>query len=69
MKEIDEKEMEKAAGGAIDYRSGGKECDKYVPKYEMYRMMPEYQNCLSCANYERVDWDDVCHAGVIPTPW
>lgn len=68
MKEVDEKDLDKASGGAIDYRSG-KECDKYEPKYEMYRMMPEYQNCLSCAHYERVGRDDVCHAGVIPTLW
>ena len=69
MKEINEKDMEKATGGATDIRSGGKECDKYEPKYEMYREMPEYQNCFSCSHHERVGSEDVCNAGVPLRLW
>lgn len=68
MKEINEKDLEHAAGGAVDIRNtnydAGRECDKYEPKSEAYRNYPEYQTCLTCAHYQRIGSDDVCHAGM-----
>ena len=61
MKEIDEKELEQSSGGARNLN--GAECTEYVSKYEDFTYSPEYQDCLTCANYERQGLSDVCHAG------
>lgn len=58
MTEIDDKELENAAGGAIDIRSGGRECDKYEPKNETYLDSPEDQYCLNCKHYRRESGTD-----------
>lgn len=61
MKEIIDKELEQAAGGAKNLN--GAECDQYVSKYEDFTYSPEYQDCLTCANYERSGITNICHAG------
>ena len=58
MKEINEKDLEQAAGGIDGYDP---KCDEYKPAREVYKRLPTAnQTCLTCLHYHSKDGLKYC---------